>query len=255
MLIDKANCVTVSDPKDRGTRTPHGAYFTPKGTMSTNGKMMLLVPYPSLQNSKDFPEIKGGAAATSVVETTEFVKGAMLDKIAKAIPTTAPYHTILQHAAVEIGPEKPLIATVSDGETSQTFRASACEKGTYPDFGKIIPRWEDRSIRVTVDIEILRDLLDSMIKVARARDSKGRTLVIGLCQKPEDRQCSSMLLSLVNTELRGVTGVMMPIRGGDFTPSDEPWKEPCENATETPETETPKDSEAPEPEADSFKMA
>lgn len=235
MLIDRANCVNIVDPK---SGVFDGVILEPMGTISTDGKAILAVPVPAVDPSH-FPGIKGGAKADAVVGDTTILPLSMVEKISKVIPK-APYQRTLEHAAVEVS-DGEVIISVTDFTDAQTIRSRARELGSKTKAVKdFIPRWSERPIRVVVDLERLRDLVSAMIAASRNRGQRDHLAMIGFSTDADARERTPMIIGMVGVEAKGITGVLMPYRV-KHTPTDEPWH-PCENAT-IPEPETEEASE------------
>ncbi len=132
-----------------------GVYFEEKGTTATNGKILIHVTTPNL-NDADLPSTPSGAPVVmdKVILAADVVQGVL-----KNIPKNTPL-PILQHAwPVKCTPEAVTLVT-SDLATERPISARPVE-GKYPDYAQVIPKPSKDARSILLDPDLLQTIVSN----------------------------------------------------------------------------------------------
>lgn len=223
MLLSRANLTAHLSAKDAIRFQLHSILLAPEGTISTDGKAMLCVPYPD-EADNEFPMIDG---------LEDYIEGSDRDApfgalvplpaclaAAKTLPRSAlsrrrPILECCRVVGDGNGNQKVTLAT-TDLEVSNPAVCRTVE-GNFPPHDKVFPEGE----RVgTISLSVLQ--LDRILKAAKAA---GASLKEGTIQFDIRDSKSAVVFKIARD--RGpalATGLVMPMAGSD---DPEPVKWPA----------------------------
>ncbi len=206
MLVDKANLVTGCAARERSRFAFNGVQFGKDGTTTTNGKVLLHVPYPELKNEEQerFPNLDGMNASALPPESF-IVPSDDCKAVAKSIPKAVRLlnrNPMLRHAAAEFN------GVAKFGTTDGTAKAVLESKpvdGAFPKWESVMPKGDVQAV-VALNPALLRDLLEDLIAVMDARGVESNAVVLEFRGKD-----NPVVLKPASKLCAGVVGLIMPV--------------------------------------------
>lgn len=216
MLVDHANLTAViAGSTDTRGNSPC-IQLHPKGTVSTNGKGLILVPYPS-DDPAEYPQV-AGVDATKTHPEGQIVPAAFFKEVGKILPKTG--RPIRTKAAIEIteGRVKALCAHAKAGDIVSEVDVADT---VFPNWERVVPTGEPKFI-IQFDLQALIPFLQALQRGAMARN------IPFMYAKFEFKDESTAVKVEVTDGRSAIYGLIMPAAGRNCkTPVVFPgeWKE------------------------------
>lgn len=150
VLIDQKNDITPFASTDSSRLILNGVHFAPDYTEATDGRVMIRVPYSSI-DSQEFPQCPGPVELEPVTVPTDKFKKALSNRGKSKLP-------VLNSVKVA-GDVKSVTMTATDSDVS--FQATTC-KGidlTWPNTDQVWPK-EEAKIEICLSSELLGKICD-----------------------------------------------------------------------------------------------
>jgi DNA polymerase III sliding clamp (beta) subunit (PCNA family) len=206
MLVAKRNLEVHCASDDSSRLNLGGVLFTKEGTVSTDGHLMIKVPYPDC-NVEDAPKIEG------VDPVDKEHKDLLIDRVglSKVLKNLSKNRSlpILELAQLDVDasfedPKRKAIFGVTDLETSQIIRVSQLE-GTYPDVNSVVPNPKDYQYTISFALPLLKQLI--LLLEKGTKDSG--------CNCPSVTLNFTTPLEATVFKCEDITGLIMPYRGSN----------------------------------------
>ena len=201
-LLSRANLEAHVASKEPGRYAINGIYLAEEGTISTDGRKLLLVPYPT-ESAEDHPiEFSSSADENS----NPILPIAAAKKIARNLPKKSA-RPILSLAVLESSGDR-ITASATDLETRDIVKATAVE-AHFPDCSAVIPETSAAAVTVKFSVVQLTELL------AAAKKADASIVNLGLSDDPTVATRWDFLSGPDDssdwTDERHPIGVLMPI--------------------------------------------
>lgn len=229
MILHPRNLKCHVAAAQRGRYALNAIALTKKGTLSTDGHLLLFVPLPDLK-PEDAPKIEGVNAVSAaldkpvLVSTEDAHRAAGMVGKAKRGSNASPWQEVVQ-AEIRGG---QVVFGATDLRASQTMTVSSPE-GEYPEIAHVLPDYS-KALTVTVDIEQMLKAL-KVLKAASTNDAVtlrinsdqeaiGYSCADGVCliqmpvtvEKPEEH-CADQLAVLKAALTSEVLQTAVSVRG------------------------------------------
>lgn len=210
-MLNKHNLsIAAFASKEASRYMLHGILVTPEATVAMDGHRLVWVSGEPERESKDYPQVPGFAGASDAFKPFILKRDAAL-AIAKVTPSKESI-PILNHVAVA---EDGSAMAVTDLERPQVFPVRKVE-GQYPQYEKVIPKWEDAAFRVSVDASYLAEIAKAF---AGFSSDRCHTVTLSFykdklvaVEGAEESIAQNSIRFDATRNGQGMTAVLMPIR-------------------------------------------
>lgn len=208
MLIDRANLTCHVAAKERSRYALNTVALTPQGTVSTDGKMLLRVPYPEQdeESEQDFPVIDGfpekatGPTGTVLIGTTDAKKAA--DSIPKK--TLKP---ILKMARLDVS-DPALVKIAATDLSAPTVTSIRRVVGAFPATEQRMPDPKTLAVKWCFSPAAMSELCKA---IASVRSIRGRTELVGITLELYADEKGKMDGPAVLRGSDGILALLMPV--------------------------------------------
>lgn len=157
-LISRAQLTAHVAPKQGGRYSVAAIQFDDRGAVSTDGKMLLVIPYPAQEALAEVPAQIAGAPSDESTAVT--VPLNTIDRAAKNLPKRQSRPVLECAVLASNGDSVSIASTDLDSTVDVTGKA---HEATFPDYGFALGTLE-KPATFCLSLEVLRSLLDAAKK-------------------------------------------------------------------------------------------